>query len=97
MTLLRGATPLFFGRTRPQVKGRHAPLARILPTEENIPRIFLRSILRFGLLPAALLCTSICPAQPDFLVRAAPISKDNVVFGVRAVDAAGHRGLAVFP
>jgi peptidase M28-like protein len=24
-----------------------------------------------------------------------PISKDNVVFGVRAVDAAGHRGLAV--
>jgi len=26
-----------------------------------------------------------------------PISKDNVVFGVRAVDAAGHRGLAVVP
>ena len=26
-----------------------------------------------------------------------PISKDNVVFGVRAVDAAGHRGLAVTP
>ena len=26
-----------------------------------------------------------------------PISKDNVVFGVRAVDARGHRGLAVVP
>ena len=26
-----------------------------------------------------------------------PISKDNVLFGVRAVDAAGHRGLAVAP
>ncbi len=26
-----------------------------------------------------------------------PISKDNVVFGVRAVDAAGHRGLVVVP
>jgi hypothetical protein len=26
-----------------------------------------------------------------------PISKDNVVFGVRAVDAAGHRGLVVAP
>jgi hypothetical protein len=26
-----------------------------------------------------------------------PISKDNVIFGVRAVDAAGHRGLAVVP
>ena len=27
----------------------------------------------------------------------APISKDNVVFGVRAVDAAGHRGLVATP
>jgi len=26
-----------------------------------------------------------------------PISKDNVIFGVRAVDAAGHRGLVVTP
>ena len=26
-----------------------------------------------------------------------PVSKDNVVFGVRAVDSAGHRGLAVVP
>ncbi len=26
-----------------------------------------------------------------------PISKDNVIFGVRAVDAAGHRSLAVLP
>jgi hypothetical protein len=26
-----------------------------------------------------------------------PISKDNVIFGVRAVDASGHRGLIVVP
>ncbi|HEY3703520.1 MAG TPA: M28 family metallopeptidase [Terracidiphilus sp.] len=26
-----------------------------------------------------------------------PVSKDNVIFGVRAVDAAGHRGLVVAP
>jgi len=26
-----------------------------------------------------------------------PVSKDNVVFAVRAVDAAGHRSLAVAP
>jgi hypothetical protein len=26
-----------------------------------------------------------------------PISKDNVIFGVRAVDASGHRGLVVVP
>lgn len=26
-----------------------------------------------------------------------PVSKDNVIFGVRAVDAAGHRGLVVVP
>jgi hypothetical protein len=28
---------------------------------------------------------------------AIPISKDNVIFGVRSVDAAGHRGAAVYP
>jgi hypothetical protein len=26
-----------------------------------------------------------------------PISKDNVIFGVRAIDAAGHRSLVVVP
>jgi hypothetical protein len=26
-----------------------------------------------------------------------PIAKDNVIFGVRAVDAAGHRSIAVVP
>jgi hypothetical protein len=26
-----------------------------------------------------------------------PVSKDNVVFGVRSVDPAGHRSIAVFP
>ena len=26
-----------------------------------------------------------------------PVSKDNVIFGVRAVDAQGHRGLVVAP
>jgi len=26
-----------------------------------------------------------------------PVSKDNVIFGVRAVDAAGHRSVAVVP
>jgi hypothetical protein len=26
-----------------------------------------------------------------------PVSKDNVIFGVRAVDAAGHRSVAVTP
>jgi hypothetical protein len=26
-----------------------------------------------------------------------PVSKDNVVFGVRAVDPAGHRSIAVLP
>jgi hypothetical protein len=35
---------------------------------------FSRSILRFGLLLAVLPCASICPAQPDFLVRAVPVS-----------------------
>ncbi|MGB6688185.1 MAG: M28 family metallopeptidase [Terracidiphilus sp.] len=36
------------------------------------------------------------PAESAITVTV-PISKDNVVFGVRAVDAAGHRGLAVVP
>ena len=26
-----------------------------------------------------------------------PISKDNVIFGIRAVDPAGHRGMVVVP
>jgi hypothetical protein len=26
-----------------------------------------------------------------------PVSKDNVIFGVRAVDTAGHRGLVATP
>jgi hypothetical protein len=26
-----------------------------------------------------------------------PVSKDNVIFGVRAVDAAGHRSLPIVP
>lgn len=26
-----------------------------------------------------------------------PVSKDNVIFGVRAVDAAGHRSLVTVP
>jgi len=34
-------------------------------------------------------------AQP--ITVTVPVSKDNVVFGVRAVDAAGHRGLVVVP
>jgi hypothetical protein len=34
-------------------------------------------------------------AEPVTLT--APVSKDNVIFGVRAVDAAGHRGLVVTP
>jgi len=33
----------------------------------------------------------------DALTLTVPISKDNVVFGVRAVDAAGHRGLVATP
>jgi hypothetical protein len=31
------------------------------------------------------------------LTLTVPISKDNVVFGLRAVDAAGHRGLVATP
>jgi hypothetical protein len=33
----------------------------------------------------------------DPVTLTAPISKDNVIFGVRAVDAAGHRGLVAVP
>jgi hypothetical protein len=39
------------------------------------------------------------PPEPDGkpIAITVPISKDNVVFGVRAVDAHGHRGLVVAP
>jgi len=37
------------------------------------------------------------PADGSPVTITVPISKDNVVFGVRAVDAAGHRSLAVVP
>jgi hypothetical protein len=37
------------------------------------------------------------PAGPDPLTLTLPVSKDNVVFGVRAVDAAGHPGLVATP
>ena len=39
------------------------------------------------------------PPQPagEAITVTLPISKDNVIFAVRAVDAAGHRGLAVAP
>jgi hypothetical protein len=33
----------------------------------------------------------------DVTTIAIPISKDNVIFGVRSVDAAGHRSAAVYP
>ncbi len=36
-------------------------------------------------------------AQAGTVTVTLPISKDNVIFGVRAVDAAGHRGLVVVP
>ena len=36
-------------------------------------------------------------AVPDGTSITLPISKDNVIFGVRAVDAAGHRSVAVVP
>jgi hypothetical protein len=39
--------------------------------------------------------------KPDLpgahLTLTVPVSKDNVIFGVRAVDSAGHRGLVVVP
>lgn len=37
------------------------------------------------------------PAQAGPMTVTVPISKDNVFFGLRAVDAAGHRGLVVVP
>ncbi len=37
------------------------------------------------------------PAEAGPITITVPVSKDNVVFGVRAVDAAGHRGLVVVP
>ena len=38
------------------------------------------------------------PAPQDGLLSVTlPVSKDNVIFGVRAVDAKGHRGLVVVP
>jgi hypothetical protein len=37
------------------------------------------------------------PAADGPITVTLPISKDNVIFGVRAVDAAGHRGLVVVP
>jgi hypothetical protein len=37
------------------------------------------------------------PTSDGPITVTVPISKDNVVFGVRAVDAAGHRGLVVVP
>jgi len=41
----------------------------------------------------------VVPAPPgaEPVTVTVPISKDNVIFGVRAVDAAGHRGLVVTP
>jgi Peptidase family M28 len=35
--------------------------------------------------------------EPGPITITVPISKDNVIFGVRAVDAAGHRSLVVVP
>lgn len=44
-------------------------------------------------------CMQVVPAGAggEPVTVTVPISKDNVVFGVRAVDAAGHRGLAATP
>ena len=39
----------------------------------------------------------VAPAEAGQLSISLPISKDNVVFGIRAVDAKGHRGLVVVP
>ena len=36
-------------------------------------------------------------AAGDVTTIAIPLSKDNVIFGVRSVDAAGHRSAAVYP
>jgi acetylornithine deacetylase/succinyl-diaminopimelate desuccinylase-like protein len=40
--------------------------------------------------------TNVISAGADTTI-AIPISKDNVIFGVRSVDAAGHRSAAVYP
>lgn len=37
------------------------------------------------------------PAQTTSMTITLPISKDNVIFGIRSVDAAGHRSLVVTP
>ena len=37
------------------------------------------------------------PASSAAVTLTVPVSKDNVIFGVRAVDAAGHRGLVATP
>ena len=37
------------------------------------------------------------PAAADPITVTVPVSKDNVIFGVRSVDAAGHRSLVVVP
>jgi Zn-dependent M28 family amino/carboxypeptidase len=37
------------------------------------------------------------PPAGGLITITLPVSKDNVIFGVRAVDAAGHRGLTVVP
>jgi hypothetical protein len=50
--------------------------------------------------PAAASGAAATGAPADAPVRTSvflPISKDNVIFGVRAVDAAGHRSVAVVP
>jgi hypothetical protein len=36
-------------------------------------------------------------AVGDVTTTAIPLSKDNVIFGIRSVDAAGHRSAAVYP
>lgn len=39
----------------------------------------------------------VAPTTDGPVTLSLPISKDNVIFGVRAVDAKGHRGLVVVP
>jgi Zn-dependent M28 family amino/carboxypeptidase len=39
----------------------------------------------------------VAPTSDGPVTITVPVSKDNVIFGVRAVDAAGHRGLVVVP
>lgn len=50
--------------------------------------------------PASATRDATAPDQPKVGARESvklPVSKDNVIFGVRAVDAQGHRSLAVVP